>query len=99
MAVLTIRQARRRAGGLAVGRTFAGPVAAGATLTAVALAAPLPPVAAGALALVAYAAVLTAVELGAHADDVVLYVRALPEPVRARLSGAASRLRRDRAAA
>jgi hypothetical protein len=54
---------------------------------------------AGALAVAAYAAVLGAVELGRHGDDVDVYLRALPASVGDRLSGAASRFRRDRAAA
>lgn len=95
MALLTILFASRRAGGLAPVRAFAGPLVAGAALTAVALLVPLAPVFAGALALIAYAAVLAAIELKLHPDDVSTYANALP----GRLSGVASRLRRGRAEA
>jgi O-antigen/teichoic acid export membrane protein len=74
MAGLTIWRAGTRAGGLQVGHAFAGPVAAGAVLVAVAL---ILPIRAGALALLAYAAVLLAIELSFHRDDVREYVRAL----------------------
>jgi O-antigen/teichoic acid export membrane protein len=85
LALLAVRAASRRAGGLQAGRAFAGPALAAAALLAVALLVPLPALPAGALALLAYAGVLAAVELGAHRDDVDAYLRALPVPLPARL--------------
>ena len=64
--------ARRRAG--ARRARSAAALLAGAALVAVALLVPLPAIAAGALALLAYAGVLVAFEWAAHRDD----VRTLP---------------------
>lgn len=84
MVVLAIPQAAKHAGGLNYRRAFTGPLLASVVLVAVALALPLPAIPAGFLALVAYAAVLAAIELGLHRDDVHAYWRALPLPSRQR---------------
>jgi O-antigen/teichoic acid export membrane protein len=80
MVVLAIPQAAKRAGGLKPLRAFTAPVLAGAALVAVAVLVPLPAIPAGALALLAYAAVWAAIELSLHRDDVNSYLRALPLP-------------------
>ena len=85
-AAATVWLSSHRAGGRQLGRAFAGPVLAGAAMLALALTLPLPPIPAGALSLLAYTAVLVAVELGAHRDDVRIYRRALPTRLRARLA-------------
>ena len=85
LALLAVRAASRRTGGLQAGRALAGPALAAAALVAVALLVPLPALVSGALALLAYAGVLAAVELGAHREDVHAYLRALPVPLPARL--------------
>jgi O-antigen/teichoic acid export membrane protein len=94
MTVLTIFFARRRVGGLALVRAFVAPLLAGGALVAVALVLPFPPVAAGAVALVAYAAVLVAIELSAHRDDVETYRRSVQIPALSS-SGLAKRMRRS----
>jgi O-antigen/teichoic acid export membrane protein len=86
LATLAVWQASRRTGGLWLVRAFAGPAVAAAAMAAVALAAPFPPVAAGALALAVYAAVLAGIEYTAYPDDVGSYLRALPRPWRPRLA-------------
>jgi O-antigen/teichoic acid export membrane protein len=86
LAAATVWLSSRRTGGLPLARAFAGPALAGVALVVAALALPLPPVPAAALALIAYGGVLAAVELGVHRDDVRSYGRALPAPVRARLA-------------
>lgn len=86
LAAATVWLSSRRAGGLQLGRAFAGPVLAGTAMLALALTLPMPAIPAAALSLLAYAAVLAAVEFGAHRDDVRTYGRALPTRVRALLA-------------
>lgn len=78
MVGLAIPQAAKRAGGLDARRAFTAPVLGGAALVAVALLTPLPAIPAALLALLAYAAVWAAFELGLHREDVLVYLRALP---------------------
>ncbi len=84
MVLLAVPQAAKLAGGLDYRRAFTGPLLAGAALVAVALVLPLPAIPVAILALLAYAAVLGAIELGLHRDDVRAYVNALPLPSRQR---------------
>lgn len=84
LAVLAVRRAAQRTGGLQVGRAFAAPALAAAAMVAVAVLAPLPPVPAAALSLLAYGAVLVAVELALHADDARAYALAIPSSFRPR---------------
>ena len=76
MAGLTIWFGARRTRAFSPVRAFGGPVLAGAALVAVALA--LPTLLGAILAVLAYALVLAAVELGRHRDDVHAYLSALP---------------------
>jgi O-antigen/teichoic acid export membrane protein len=82
LAVLNIRQARRRTGAFAPLRAFSGPAVAGAATAAVALLLPVPAVPAAIAALLVYGCVLAGIEWMWHRDDVRSYLRALPERLR-----------------
>jgi lipopolysaccharide exporter len=85
LAGLAVWQASRRGGGLEFSRAFGGPAAGAAAMMAVALLAPLPWALRAVVAFLAYAAVLLAVELRAHREDVLAYLSALPPAARARI--------------
>jgi O-antigen/teichoic acid export membrane protein len=76
MAALTIWFGTRRTRAFSPVRAFGGPVLGGTALVAVAVA--LPTLLGAILAVLAYAGVLSAVELGRHRDDVRAYLSALP---------------------
>jgi O-antigen/teichoic acid export membrane protein len=86
LAALAVTQASKRCGGLMLVRSFAGPLLAAVTMALVGLALPLPAIFAGALALLAYAAVFAVFEYGLFPDDMRSYLRSLPLPGRARFA-------------
>jgi O-antigen/teichoic acid export membrane protein len=79
LAILNVRQARRRTGPFAVTRAFAGPAVAGAATAALALTLPVPAIPAAIVSVLVYGIVLAAIEWLWHRDDVRSYLRALPE--------------------